>query len=178
MVSSKKQTFCLKKKVGQLPVRKKRVELEGVVVICSMHNPSSPESAHTTQSLNTGVALACSETYIQSELTILPGCRQWYRRRGWSLSIGWSYPVAVLSRGKLIIFIIIIISQSGFRIKTTVLPSHLLHKRGTMITRQTLPLHACPQQFSCIRAEAPLLRTNGGHLQPLPRIVDLEERCA
>jgi hypothetical protein len=39
-------------------------------------------------------------------------------------------------------------------------------------------LYACPQQPSCIRAEAPSLRTDGGHLQPHPRIVDLEERCA
>jgi hypothetical protein len=97
-----------------------------------------------------------------------------------------SYPVAVLSRGNLLLFIIIIISQYLDLVPdqqpcytTTGAPPFITtSQEGTMITRQTLPLRACPQQPSCIRAEAPSLRTDGGHLQPLPRIVDLEERCA
>ena len=82
-VSSKKQTFCLRRKVSQLPARKGRVALEVAVVIRPMHNPSIPESAHPTERLNTRAPLACSETYVRTKLTILPDCCQWCRQRGW-----------------------------------------------------------------------------------------------
>jgi hypothetical protein len=88
-----------------------------------MHNPSSPESAHPTESLNTGVHLACSETHVRSELTILPDCCQWCRRRGWCLSmlsrILWLYSrVGIYYYLSLLLFRNIWI---WFRIKTTVL---------------------------------------------------------
>jgi len=47
-----------------------------------------------------------------------------------------------------------------------------------MITPQTLPLHASPQQPAYILAGAPSLRLTGDHLRLLPKSVDLEERCA
>jgi hypothetical protein len=95
---------------------------------------------------------------------------------------GLEYPVAVLLRGNLLLllFLNLVPNQDN-----RVTPGQqalgrlvLHHKRETTITRQTLPLHVRPQQPFCIRAEVPSLRTDEGHLQPLPRIVDLEERCA
>ena len=47
-----------------------------------------------------------------------------------------------------------------------------------MITPQTLPLHASPQQPAYILAGAPSLRITGVHLRLLPKSVDLEGRCA
>jgi hypothetical protein len=47
-----------------------------------------------------------------------------------------------------------------------------------MITPQTLQLHVSPLRHAYIRGGAPSLRTTGDHLQPHPKSVDLEERCA